>query len=394
MGVVADALRLLEQIRARAGFWWRQVLCTGCSQAFPELDVTVVPWWNDSADNYVTAYRCYNCVASALADTRARLAAADDHVAKVCSWFERNGVVVHENRRGDSADVVRPMAERLLSMLRDGTIVLPIGHTSPIGNVNAATSSMDDMRSALASGDYLRAYEALQRSADAHTQVGMATGGFLLALAGRYDDADRMLANLPGIALIARGGRARLARWSDPSGADGTAVSVPLPFVGMYAEMARALAQRDEVLLARLKADMQQIPPVRGTIFLGGKSRRFNDLVDADDAIGRMLETYYGNGLLYFPFATLRRVEFLPKTNFMDILMPKAQITDLTGNVVMAYVPLLYAGSSLHPDEMIRNGRTTTFDYVGAARRASGQRDFFADSAMIGLQNVTAIEFD
>jgi hypothetical protein len=35
------------------------------------------------------------------------------------------------------------------------------------------------------------------------------------------------------------------------------------------------------------------------------------------------------------------------------------------------------------------------FDYVGDAsgRRPRGQRDFFADGAMIGLQGVTAIEF-
>lgn len=253
---------------------------------------------------------------------------------------------------------------------------------------------MDEVFNAIQAGNYLQAYEALQRTPDARGQVGVAVGGFLLALAERFDDADRLLAtqNVPAIALIARGERERLARWRDPQAAGALAASVPLPFVGMYAGMAVALLQRDEALVARIKADMQQIRPVPGRIYVNGQPRPFTNLVDGDDAIGQMLETYCGPGLLYFPFATLRRVDFLPKTNFMDHYMPKVQITDTQGNTALAFVPLLYAGSSMDPDDTIRNGRMTMFDYVGEGRRARGQRDFFADGTMIGLQNVTAIE--
>jgi protein involved in temperature-dependent protein secretion len=256
---------------------------------------------------------------------------------------------------------------------------------------------MDAVFDAIEGGNYYQAYEALQHTQEARTQTGVAVGGFLLALAERFDDADRLLAtqNVPAIQLIARGERERLARWRDPRAAGGLAASVPLPFVGMYAGMAVALLQRDEALLARIKSDMQQIRPVPGYITMQGNRRQFRDLVDADDAIGQMLETYCGQGLLYFPFATLRRIDFLPKTNFMDLLMPKVQITDLQGQTALAYVPLLYAGSSTHHDDTIRNGRMTMFDYVGEvrARRPCGQRDFFADGAMIGLQGVQTIEF-
>lgn len=165
----------------------------------------------------------------------------------------------------------------------------------------------------------------------------------------------------------------------------------------MYAGMAVALLQRDDALITRIKSDMEQIKPVSGRLLVNGKARPFRDLVDADDAIGQMLETYCGGGLLYFSFATLRTIELLPKTNFMDVLLPKVQITDKQNVTSMAYVPLLYAGSSTHADETIRTGRMTMFDYVGAARgrRPRGQRDFFADgTAMIGLQSVQAIEFD
>ncbi len=258
---------------------------------------------------------------------------------------------------------------------------------------------MDEVLNAIAAGDYLTAYEALQRTQEARTQVGVAVGGFLLALGERFDDADRLLAtqNLSALQVLARGERQRLARWRDPRAAGSLSASHPLPAIGVYAGMAVALLQRDDALLARIKSDMAQIPPVRGRIFVNGQPRAFGDLVDGDDAIGRMLETYCGDGLMYFPFAVLRRVDFLPKTNFMDHLMPKVQITDAGGGVSMGFCPLLYAGSSTHPDQTIRTGRMTMFDYVGEARarRARGQRDFFADGGvMIGLQGVTAIEFD
>jgi protein involved in temperature-dependent protein secretion len=123
-------------------------------------------------------------------------------------------------------------------------------------------------------------------------------------------------------------------------------------------------------------------------------ARWFRDIVDGDDAIGQMLETYCGDGLLYFPFAALRRVEFLPKTNFMDVLMPKVRITDAQGGTAMAFVPLLYAGSSTDPEPTTRTGRMTMFDYVGEGRRARGQRDLFLDGGVaMGLQHIAALDF-
>lgn len=254
---------------------------------------------------------------------------------------------------------------------------------------------MDEVFRAIEAGNYFAAYQAFQRTPDARNQVGVAVSGFLLTLAERFDEADVVLSapDVAAIALIARGERERLARWRDPRVAGSLSASIPLPFIGMYAGMAVALLQQDQALVVRIKNDMQQIRPVPGRIFVNGQPRTFTNLVDADDAIGQMLETYCGNGLLYFPFATLRRIDFLPKTNFMDHLMPKVRITDLQGQTALAFCPLLYAGSSTHPDETIRNGRMTMFDYVGEARRPRGQRDLFADQVMIGLQGVTAIEF-
>jgi hypothetical protein len=150
--------------------------------------------------------------------------------------------------------------------------------------------------------------------------------------------------------------------------------------------MTVALAAHDEALAARAKADLAaSIRPVSGQLcFVDGSVRAFADLVDADDAIGQMLELFVGDGVLYVPFAAARRVAFQPATNLLDFRMIKTVVTLRDDSVATGVVPLLYAGSSTDPDAAIRSGKLTWFEYVGGGRRARGERDFFADRTMIG----------
>jgi hypothetical protein len=54
----------------------------------------------------------------------------------------------------------------------------------------------------------------------------------------------------------------------------------------------------------------------------------------------------------------------------------RATLTTRTGEVIHGFMPPLYACSTTAGDSTIRVGRTTTFDDVGRACRAVGQRDF------------------
>ena len=255
---------------------------------------------------------------------------------------------------------------------------------------------MEDLIAAIEAGDYALAYDALQRTPEASTPIGHACGAFLLALLERFDDADRLVkaSNLQGFEVLVNGERQRATRWRDASAQGGfAAVSQPAD-APLYAALAVAFATQDEPLAVRAKSDLdRQSRPIPGVIsHPNGATRAFANLTDADDAIGQMLETFCGDGLLYFPFAALRRVEFLPRTNFIDMLVPKAKLTTISGTV-RAYVPLLYATSATSAEPTLRNGRMTSFAYLGSARRGVGQRDFFADGAMIGMSNIAAIDF-
>lgn len=254
------------------------------------------------------------------------------------------------------------------------------------------------MTAALDTGDYARAYEAFQANPQAKTPVGSAISAFLLALIERWDEADQLLASasLPALQVIVTGERQRTARWRDPDSHGSLTATVETPVAALHCAVAAAFLHGNDDLASKAKTELTaRAQPVSGKLtFVGGEVRAFHDLTDADDSIGQMLETYCGDGLLYFPFSSLARVEVLPRKNFMDHLMPKVKITDGRG-VAQAYVPLLYACSATSDDEYVRSSQSTLFSYLGAARRGHGQRDLMVDgSALVGFQSIAAIEFD
>lgn len=185
-------------------------------------------------------------------------------------------------------------------------------------------------------------------------------------------------------------------RWHDPDAAQALSCTQSLPELGFYAGMAVALLMRNEAMAERARADLARaMRPQPGTLYLhNGETRVFGELRDADDAIGQMLEVYLGSGLLYAPFSWLYRVEFLPPRNFVDMLVPKVQLTTRDGEAAYGFCPLLYCGSSTHSMDTVRAGRMTLFDNIGRARRGIGQRDFVVDGGtLMGMQNIVAIEF-
>ncbi|HET9619842.1 MAG TPA: type VI secretion system accessory protein TagJ [Kofleriaceae bacterium] len=256
---------------------------------------------------------------------------------------------------------------------------------------------MQDMTEALQAGDYTAAYEALQAEPEvAASPVGAAASAFLLALVERFDEAEALFraSNLQGFEVIIRGERQRVARWRDPETLGAFSSIAQTASASIYAAIATAFAIDDEPLARRAKAELApHVRPIGGKItFVDGTTHAFASLSDADDAIGQMFEAYCGEGLLYFPFEAVRRVQLFPRDTFMDYLIPKARITLARGDV-RAYLPTLYTGSALSPSTAVRAGKHAEFKSLGGARHGIGQRFFRADEAMVSLQGIAAIDF-
>ncbi|UQA57486.1 hypothetical protein [Polyangium aurulentum] len=111
-------------------------LCSACFRALPASQIRVIPWHNETLDNFVTTFRCGDCVATALAETRARLEAGGDReVVQLAEFFGRHAVLIHEHRRGDPPAAVRPLLAHLLGRLERGELTLAIGETVPLKEV-------------------------------------------------------------------------------------------------------------------------------------------------------------------------------------------------------------------------------------------------------------------
>lgn len=260
---------------------------------------------------------------------------------------------------------------------------------------------MDAMQSfaeALGQGSYGDALTVFRTTEHARSAVGPATEALLMALAGDHAGAARQIAGCQDAGLIeaiVRGERERAARWTDVQAAGELAAIAPLPYLGVYAGMAVALLQGDAQLIAeQIVPDARAIPAVAGRlVHRDGTTVEFGSIADSDDAIGVMLETYGPQGLLYFPFAVIRRLQFQPPRNFIDHLMPRATVELTDGQSTTVLVPLLYALSTTAADAAVRAGRMTTWRHVGGARRGLGQRDFVLDGGrMVGMQHVAALE--
>ena len=111
-------------------------LCSACFRALPASQIRVIPWHNETVDNFVTTFRCGACVATALAETRARLDAGNDRdVVQLAEFFGRHAVTILEHRRGDPPAAVRPLLAHLLGRLERGELTLAIGETVPLKDV-------------------------------------------------------------------------------------------------------------------------------------------------------------------------------------------------------------------------------------------------------------------
>jgi hypothetical protein len=200
----------------------RQIVCSECMGVFPESLITVIPYFNSDAGEYVATYRCERCWVPSLEETRSRLASATNEaeIISVAILFERHGVILHEFRRGDPTPVVRKRLGQMLDLLRSGVIRLAVGSLPPLDTAApelpeaaaiAANEEAEQVPAALKKYERLgeAAYDAMSeaRSFTAKDCFDDARGYFIKAIdaarrAGLDDEVARLSLRLDHIVSV------------------------------------------------------------------------------------------------------------------------------------------------------------------------------------------------
>ena len=132
-------------------------------------------------------------------------------------------------------------------------------------------------------------------------------------------------------------------------------------------------------------------PPVRGTI----NGEQFDDLKDADDAIGPFLEIITLNNYSWVPWEAVRSVAIQPPRHLRDLVWARAEVELNIGPLGEVFIPVLYAQTYLHQDDRVRLGRMTDWrsDVAGLAL-GEGQRLLIAGARDWPLLSVRELELE
>ena len=108
----------------------RQLLCSKCFASGPESQFRILPWFNEELADYVETFRCEGCFQDSMAETIARVAnGGQTDVDGVGAFLQNHQIVVHEWKRGDDVDVVRPLMVHVLRSIANGTMKIQLGTT-------------------------------------------------------------------------------------------------------------------------------------------------------------------------------------------------------------------------------------------------------------------------
>lgn len=122
--------------------------------------------------------------------------------------------------------------------------------------------------------------------------------------------------------------------------------------------------------------------------------RLFGDFRDYDDFFAPVLEVIVHDKYTWLPYEQVRSVRFEPPSQLRDLVWATADI-ETAESEMRALVPVLYAGSGAHPDDLVRLGRATDWRALGPELYAgAGLRVFAADGVEVPALEVRTLEFD
>jgi type VI secretion system protein ImpE len=221
----------------------------------------------------------------------------------------------------------------------------------------------------------------------------------LLCFAGNYDRAERQLDVIAHQSATAEAGaqfyrnvlaaeKARLALFRE--GVQPRFLFEPPAYTALHLEAVDRLRENRPADAARVLEASEEARAACPGQMDGGA---FGDFRDEDDLLAPFLEAIVQDRYVWLPFEQISRLSISPPKRLRDLIWIPATVECRVGPVGEVLIPVLYTGSSEHPDEHVRLGRMTEWKSVEKLALGAGQRVFLVDDDERALLDIREVEF-
>jgi type VI secretion system protein ImpE len=162
------------------------------------------------------------------------------------------------------------------------------------------------------------------------------------------------------------------------------------PWVEGLLDTVQAFGRGDADASARSEAALAEAPATPGAM----DGQPFAWIADADQRFGPMLEAIIGEHYGFVPFAAIKRLKVSEPSDLRDRVWLPVEIETRGGQVSMAFVPTVYAGTEASGDGELMLARRT--DWIGrdGIETGIGQRLIATDGPEEGILSVRDIRLD
>ena len=166
----------------------------------------------------------------------------------------------------------------------------------------------------------------------------------------------------------------------------------PPRYVQLHLEAVNRLREnRSAEAMALLEESESSRPRLRGRL----DGQAFQDFRDSDARLDPFLEVFFHSNYLWLPFEQISHLTISAPTRLRDLLWIPARFESHSGLAGEVFLPVLYPGSSEHPNDMVRLGRMTDWKAVGEGLALGiGQRLFLVDDEERAMLEVREVAFE
>ncbi len=121
----------------------------------------------------------------------------------------------------------------------------------------------------------------------------------------------------------------------------------------------------------------------------------FADFSDENAILGPLLEVIIHDRYVWLPFSQVKHLSINAPKKLRDLIWIPATLETVDGPAGAIFIPVLYYGSHRHSNDLVRLGRMTDWEDLGAGLLGGmGQRLFFVDEGEKPLLELREVEFD